>query len=535
MTAKKQTERGRHESVPIVVGVTGHRNIREQDRKALFEAVLDELKKLRALCPHSELVMLNSLAEGADLLCAEAALALNIPLIAVLPFERERYALDFSEAGHAVFASCCEHTRSLFIAPPTEAVPPDGLTRAFCFRQAGIYVASHSHVLLALWDGKPGTEAACGTADAVDFALAGSYLPAKGLPLRSGENEAVLHILCPRDSETSEKPGTVRVLGNWEAVRGQLRETDEFNRMTAELPKDMGSRLPQDADGDFLLDRMDALSRAAGTISRQSARRYRLVLALLAAASSLLTFAFLLYDEAQAIGMIFVCGLMLLAAWGLLHYAARSGCHRCYIDCRALAEWLRVQCYLRYAGSLTEISSLLSWTQREESAWLVTALCALNVGPAPDKAHEIRSCWVEAQRDYHKNAAKRAGQRLHASERTVRAALAVSVSLYLAALCFELLCGGIARAAALPRGPGRNLAHRSEAPARRSLRHYDLRRQLLWPSLSAAVRGRPQKDGKILRLCRRHSCPKRAGRNAADTARRGRADRKRELVLLSVG
>ena len=428
--------------IPIVIGVTGHRQLREEDRPALTEAVKLELKKLQALCPHSQLVMLNSLAEGADLLCADAARELGLPLIAALPFALDRYALDFSGEGREKLLSHCARAREVFVAPPTERPPEEGETRAYLFRQAGIYVAAHCHVLLALWDGKAGSAAACGTAEAVDFALNGNYAPFDGLVLRSAENGAVIHVSCPRDAKAAEKAGNVRTLGNWNAVCGILEKTDEFNRSAAALPPDQSSRLPEGADEDATLARMDALSRAAGTLSRQNARRYRRVLALLAAASSLLTFAFLLYDEAQAIGMIVVCGLMLLAAWGLLRFAARSGCHRRYLDCRVLAEWLRVQSYLRYAGSRTEVPALLSWTQRTESAWLVDALCALNAAGAPVKKHEIRDCWAEAQRSYHQAAAQRAERKLRSSERTVRAALFVSVTLYLAALCFELLCGG---------------------------------------------------------------------------------------------
>ena len=57
-----------NETVPVVVGVTGHRVLRGEDRSALRQAVRTELKKLQALCPHSPLVLLTSLAEGADLL-----------------------------------------------------------------------------------------------------------------------------------------------------------------------------------------------------------------------------------------------------------------------------------------------------------------------------------------------------------------------------------------------------------------------------------------------------------------------------------
>ena len=75
-------------TVPIVVGVTAHRAIREQDRAALHDAVCAELRKLQESCPSSRLVMLCSLAEGGDLLCADAAEELGIPVIAVLPRPR---------------------------------------------------------------------------------------------------------------------------------------------------------------------------------------------------------------------------------------------------------------------------------------------------------------------------------------------------------------------------------------------------------------------------------------------------------------
>lgn len=162
--------------IPIVVGVTGHRSIRQADRPALYAAVREELSKLRARCSHSLFVMLSSLAEGAGLLCADAAEELNIPLIAALPRAVDDYEKDFSEVGKARLSHHLLRAVQVFPVPPTEK----GAGRDFEFRPAGIFVAAHSHVLLALWDGGSGTEAACGTAAAADFALNGSYYPISG-------------------------------------------------------------------------------------------------------------------------------------------------------------------------------------------------------------------------------------------------------------------------------------------------------------------------------------------------------------------
>ena len=396
-------------SIPIIVGVTAHRAIREQDRAAIAASVRKELKKLQELCPHSELVMLTSLAEGGDLLCADAAEELGIPVLAALPMPLERFEKDFSAEARERLHHHCGRAEQVFVAPPTEAVPQDGPSRDFLFRQAGIYVSAHSHVLLALWDGGTGTEAACGTAEAVDFALSGNYLPASGTAVRTEKNEAVIHVYTPRCGRQAEPAGTVHILGCVDAVKEILRRSDEFNRLSAETNVEGSARLPTTENGP-ILGRMERVGKAAGRLSAVNAKRLRLTLGLLAIASAMVAFAFLMYDEAQATWMILVCGLMLLGAWLCQRYAARSDCHRRYIEYRALAECLRVQTYLRYAGSRIEASELLSWTQQEETAW---------------------------------RAGIRSDHGLQVSGRIVRSALIFSITLYFAAVVFELVCGGL--------------------------------------------------------------------------------------------
>ena len=215
--------------IPIVVGVTGHRQIREQDRTLICNAVRTELIKLRTFCPHSPLLMLSSLAEGGDLLCADVAEELGISLMAVLPRPCEDYRTDFSKASLAVFDHHCARAKEVFVAPRTEEVPREGSDRSDQFRQAGIYVAAHSHVLFALWDGGPGNKAACGTDATVKFALNGAYLPADSLLPRSAGNKAVIHVFTPRGERCNETAGNIHVLGSREALLDILKKTDEFN------------------------------------------------------------------------------------------------------------------------------------------------------------------------------------------------------------------------------------------------------------------------------------------------------------------
>ncbi len=437
-------------TIPIVIGVTGHRDIREEDVPDLKQAVKRELEKFQAQYPDSPFIMLSSLAEGGELLCADISAELNIPLLAALPMQYREYVKDFTLPARERLDIHLGRADEVFVAPWTEPVPDRGADRNYLLRQAGIYVVSHCHILLALWDGDLGTEAVCGPGEAVGFALNGDYNPSVGVSLRMADNTGVIHIYARKQrdlqsdgEQENERAGTIHFLGNQKAVCEILRITDEYNRQALEAEKPELFRLPEPVHDDRKLERMESVSLIAGSLSSLYAKHYRRVLALLAVASMVLTFAFLMYDEAQAIWMILVCGIMLVGAWSCQRYASKSDCHRKYLEYRVLAECLRVQVYLRYAGTGVEAAWLLSWTQQEETAWIMTALCALTAGTPAREAYDIRDCWVEGQREYHEAAKKHSFHDLNVSESIVGMALIISIVLYLTAVLFELLCGGL--------------------------------------------------------------------------------------------
>ncbi len=422
-------------SIPITVGVTGHRSIPKEAEEALTAAVTNELERLLKRCPHSRIVMLNSLAEGGDQLCARAAQALSIPLIAALPLEREEYEKDFQGDAKEAFCALYDRAEACLVVPQAEA--QNGMdARDFAYRQAGVYVASHAHVLLALWDGEEGTSG-CGAAETVRFMTDGAFAPADGAFVKTPG--FVIHVFAPRGGfDGGQSAGAVRYLGDEEAFLSLLDRTDEFNRLAEGTASD-ARLLPPDAEP----DPTETLYGAADALSMRSGKRYRAILAALAAVSTVITAAFLLYDEAELHGMILVCGGMLLAAWIMLHYGRRTASHRRYLEYRTLAESLRVQTFLRYAGSDLCVSRLLPWSAQVETAWVVRALDAVTLFPSPRAPHPIRSCWVEKQRLYHENALIRSNRAVRGSERVVGIALRVSIALYLLVLAYELLLGGL--------------------------------------------------------------------------------------------
>lgn len=164
----------------FVVGVTGHRNIVFEDRPATMAQVTEFLKEILSLANGKRrVVMLNAFAQGADMLCAEAAFALGMEVHAVLPCALEKYAQSFDdEDAKGKLEGYLKKCVSVTIAPDIEKCfekfkSECGMDEdSYEYRQLGIYVAERSDVLIALWDGKPPkVRCGCGTVEVIDFAL----------------------------------------------------------------------------------------------------------------------------------------------------------------------------------------------------------------------------------------------------------------------------------------------------------------------------------------------------------------------------
>src|SRR5207249_769466 len=77
-----------------IIGFTGHRHLTNPD--AVSRIIRAELTRLREKLP-GEITGYSSVAIGADTLFAEVCQSLDIPWIAMLPFPRAEFQVDFSE------------------------------------------------------------------------------------------------------------------------------------------------------------------------------------------------------------------------------------------------------------------------------------------------------------------------------------------------------------------------------------------------------------------------------------------------------
>ncbi len=158
----------------ITVGVSAHRNIAAEYEKDILKLAVEAFKDLKARFPAAEIITLNGLAAGGDLLCAEAALACGVKIKAVLPVPEKFYlnSRDFSaiqRENYFKIKQAAEIEKVYAISCDFGNTEEE---RNAAFRAQTEYVATECDYLLALWDGAPEKENnACGTAAAVRFAL----------------------------------------------------------------------------------------------------------------------------------------------------------------------------------------------------------------------------------------------------------------------------------------------------------------------------------------------------------------------------
>jgi hypothetical protein len=81
--------------LPIVIAITGHRDLRPEDEPVLANAIDTIFVGLQAQYPFTPLLLLSPLAQGADQLAATVAQRRSIPYRVPIPMPLERYREDF--------------------------------------------------------------------------------------------------------------------------------------------------------------------------------------------------------------------------------------------------------------------------------------------------------------------------------------------------------------------------------------------------------------------------------------------------------
>ena len=417
--------------IPIVIGVTGHRNLCPDDLDTIRSLVTQQLSGLRDAYPNSTFWMLNSLAAGADMLCAEIALALGIRLVCPLPMDAGEYAEDFQGEDCRRFRYLLSQSQS-FVCPHLE---PEKAGRDFLYRQAGLYIASRCHILLALWDGDEEKKRGCGTAAAVFSAR--ERLPHSAFSCAN--RVSILHVRVNR----ADSPVRSAVTAQWldgGPDNDILSRTDRFNtdaKAGGNIPD--CPILPPESTRELPLSRLEMLYQTANAISLSFQKRHTGSVLAAAVCCVLLVLAYLLYDELDCRGFLMLYGIV-MAAYGLgCRIIRRRQFLERYLQYRLLAEAARVQCYISGLGFQSSVSSCFTWTQKQDAAWVHCAVDAVLIGPSPAAVlseETAREIWIQDQLQYHTRAQKKTGQQHRLNQRICQMTLLGMIAAF--ALTFGL-------------------------------------------------------------------------------------------------
>jgi hypothetical protein len=143
---------------PFVFGVSGHRDLVRPDLPELRKHLHTVFDRFRSAYPNASFELLSPLAEGADRVAAEVALASGIKLAVPMPMVQADYERDFTMAE-----SLSEFRRLLATAnsqwelsgdQPNQSLLSDSNRRTQRYAAVGDFIARTSHVLILLWDGR---------------------------------------------------------------------------------------------------------------------------------------------------------------------------------------------------------------------------------------------------------------------------------------------------------------------------------------------------------------------------------------------
>lgn len=138
---------------PLIVGVTGHRDIVDEAIAPVRATLRRVLLGLQRAHPHTPIQLLSALAEGADQLAAEEALALGLSLAAVLPMALDDYEQTLATTVGRQRLRELWLRAELHIELPSIESAPACLGPALQYEHAGLVIANASHVMLVLWNG----------------------------------------------------------------------------------------------------------------------------------------------------------------------------------------------------------------------------------------------------------------------------------------------------------------------------------------------------------------------------------------------
>jgi hypothetical protein len=464
---------GSPDLIPLFIGITGHRDIRDEDKTVLKELIKSILKEKIRQCPDTPIVVLTPLAEGADRLAAWAALECGISFISPLPMPVNEYRNDFvNPESLDEFNLLLGKAETWFELSLPEGTFPEDLQKNRSKRdeqyyQIGFYIARYSQLLIALWDGVDQVKRG-GTAHIVKLKKTGlpSEHPQLKQKLKNLQTGPIYHILTPR--KTSMINGNLltgkMIYPDSEGIdqsagesmdKRFLKHIDTYNHDAKKLgPVLSDTDLTPEQKMPGSIARFQTLTDLLAT-HFQTRRFFALKVLLVLTVIAFLFFqAYAEFWHKPLLLLLYPLTMGIGALWFL--NANRRHYEQKHEDYRALSEAYRVQFYLDHAKIRANVSEYYLQKHKGELEWVIYALRAtllkstlsdnrLNSYASPDwkELNFVNENWVKAQLDYYQKTGHKY-ERLHLFHRKMAnrffiGALSAAIVLFALSILTEYL------------------------------------------------------------------------------------------------
>lgn len=377
---------------PFVIGLIGHRKLSDSEIPLLQEAFDEYLSKILGALKHTPVLVLTSLAEGADRLAHKSKFRNQIQICSVLPFAIEEYAKDFpGRARHAEFRAAIDDSDFVIsFSPKTSTSKMTEAERNKAYKDSAFWICDQANSLYAIWDGNS-ARGIGGTADTVKYRTR-----TMGANAHIDSGISLVHLLASNGSSLPKSE--CDCVGHKEISKADLRNLKDFDQLNSYLANSQVQVNPSSLESHFEL-----LDKEAIALQSEFLGGTKLLLSLGVLSVNVASFQM----ELLTLNSLIPAVLLLLLTVLFWARQSKSQIKVAYETFRLMAEVMRVQIWWNSCGMrakvLNEITELRetggparlflsnTFLMQEIASWNSTDISRTPVEPLE---------WVEGQRNY---------------------------------------------------------------------------------------------------------------------------------------
>lgn len=417
--------------IPITVGVVGHIDVITTERHK--DLIVSFFRDLATEYPSSPIHLFSSIAEGADRFVAEIFLNLKcenedyrgrFELIVPMPFDPDQYKDDFDDFSDIEFDALLKQAKWSFIVDPDNTE----LDRSSQYLKTGKLVADSSLILIAMWDGNVGKKG--GTADIVKYKITGDD---NTVAESIFEYEGSVFILPSERKQARGNISKIPEYGNYLSLdnvhnditlKEALGKIEEINRDSVKLDKEKikksKSYLFKDAKKLDLPDKLVMNWYATlDQMAVKTRKRDLIITGWMFALGLMFVLTLEIYSNIWASKIILALAMsVLVIATIIFIYSRYKKDHKKYLNCRTLAEGLRMQFYWNIGGINENVSDYILRIHATEFTWVKHILSALhgisfnNKSFSAEVIKDLTDNWIKDQCEYFDASVKRMKERI---------------------------------------------------------------------------------------------------------------------------